>query len=91
MKWFLLLAMIVICGLIVLMGWIYVRNTDDTTEIILDKREVQQDTDAAVEAAKELGQELEEGIDKLGSDDEPAASDADQEPDSNGRPPGIEP
>jgi hypothetical protein len=74
MKWFLLVCTIVICALFVLMGWVYVRNSESDTKLILDKREVEKDTDAAVETFKDIAEDAEEGFKKIVPDSQPRDS-----------------
>jgi hypothetical protein len=49
-------------------GWLYFRDSGDTSEIIIDKKEVQQDTDAAVEKGTEAVKQATEGLQKLGQE-----------------------
>jgi len=53
MRWVAVIAVIAI-ALMFLGGWLYFRDTGETSEVILDKQEVQEDTGAAVEEGKEL-------------------------------------
>lgn len=60
----LVIAAVVVAGL--LFGWVYVRDNDNSTEIIIDKQEVKQDTDEAAEATREFADEAGRKLNRLG-------------------------
>ena len=69
MRWIILLAIVlaVAAGL----GWLYVRDTDDKIEIIIDKEEMITDTQEAIERGREWIDEAAEATEDLTSEDEP--------------------
>lgn len=69
-----LLAVIAIV-LMFLGGWLYFQDGRNTSEIILDKQKVQQDTEKAVESGEEALEQAAEGLKKLGEKADDAVSD----------------
>ena len=51
MRWIVLLAILVVVAFA--LGWWYVRDTNDTREIIIDKEEVITDTEEAIEKGRQ--------------------------------------
>lgn len=51
MRWIILLALLALVA--VGLGWLYVRDTDERLEIIIDKKEVRTDTEEAIERGRE--------------------------------------
>ena len=76
MRWVVILAVIAVV-LMFLGGWLYFRDSGETSELILDKQKAQQDTEAAVEESKEAVQEAAEGVQRLGDKMEDAFSEPD--------------
>jgi hypothetical protein len=79
MRWIVVLA--ILAAVAFALGWWYVRDTGQSTEIIIDKEEVKGDTEEAVEQGKELLQDTREGIEELASEE---TSQALQEPGPKG-------
>jgi hypothetical protein len=65
MRWVVILVVLAVV-LMFLGGWLYFRDTGDTSEIILDKQKVREDTEQAVEKGKELMESAAEGMQDLG-------------------------
>jgi hypothetical protein len=63
MRLILLLAVVAI--VLFAIGWLYVRDTGETTEIILDKEEVKSDTETVVEEGRELIEETGGQVEEL--------------------------
>jgi hypothetical protein len=65
---FLALIVIVVVVALVVSGSLYLRQTDSTTEIILDKNKIEQGVDRATEKGKEVLHKAGEELQDLGSD-----------------------
>lgn len=65
MRWVTLVAVLAI-ALMFLGGWLHFKDSGNTSEIILDKQEVKQDTQEALDTGKEVIQDAAEGLKKLG-------------------------
>ena len=65
MRWLAILAVLAIV-LMFFGGWLYFRDTGDTSEIILDKQEVKEDTEKAVEGTKETLEKAADEMQELG-------------------------
>lgn len=65
MRWLAILVVLAIV-LMFLRGWLSFRDTGDTSEIILDKQEVKEDTEHAVERAKEMIEKAANEVQELG-------------------------
>ncbi|MEQ8784861.1 MAG: hypothetical protein RIC55_01120 [Pirellulaceae bacterium] len=63
-----LLVILAVAVAMLLLGWVYVRDSGDSTEIIIDKQEVQRDTDAAVDATKDFAEDAGDKLKRLGGD-----------------------
>ena len=72
MKGLLILAAVVL--LAALLGWLSFGNSDDSATMTIDKQEVRQDTEAAVEKAKEVAEEAKQKIQEAVGEDQPADS-----------------
>ena len=68
MRWVVLLAIVAAAAFA--LGWWYVRDTSESTEIIIDKEEVMSDTKEAVEEGRELIDDAREGMEQLSVGDE---------------------
>ena len=84
MRWAAVAAVVVV-ALMILAGWLYFRSTDTTGEVILDKQEMREDTQEAIDKSKELVEEAAEGAKGLSEKAQRAVSD-DAEPDQNDSP-----
>ena len=74
MRW--ILGLILIAAVLMFLGgWLYFRDTGKTSEVILDKQEMRQDTEKAVEKGKELLKKAAEETQTLGKKAEEALSD----------------
>lgn len=62
-------------ALMFLGGWLYFRDSDSTSEVILDKEEVQQDTRKAMETGERVLEKAAGGLKELGDQAEDALSD----------------
>ena len=58
-------------------GWLYFRDSGNTSEIILDKEKVHQDTERAVESGEKVLEKAAGGLKKLGEKTEDALIDDD--------------
>lgn len=73
---FLALIVIVVVIALVVSGSLYLRQTDSTTEIILDKNKIEQGVDRATEKGKEVLHKAGEELQDLGSEKPADTSDA---------------
>ena len=71
MRWLIIIAIVAI-ALMFWGGWIYLRNNDDTSQIVIDKGKVHEDTQVMVEegrhALEKAAQEMKK-IEKEGEQD----------------------
>lgn len=72
------LAILIIVAVVLMFlgGWLYFRDSGATSEIILDKEKVQQDTEKAVGGLKKLGEKTEKAF----SDDDASAETPEETP-----------
>lgn len=54
--------------LMVLGGWLYFRETDDSSGVFIDREKARQDTQQAVEEGEELLHKAAEGVENLAED-----------------------
>lgn len=66
MRWVALIAILALVFLVFWGGWFYFRDSPGTSELILDKDEVRQDTREAVEEGRQLLDRASEEVGRLG-------------------------
>ncbi len=70
----LLLIVVLVVGVLFVSGAMYLRNTEGTTEIILDKQKLEQSADKAADQGKEVLRKTGEKLQEIGQDkSDPAA------------------
>ncbi|MFO7907963.1 MAG: hypothetical protein ACQESR_10055 [Planctomycetota bacterium] len=74
MRWLAILAVLAIV-LMFFGGWLYFRDTGDTSEIILDKQEVKEDTEDAAEGTTEMMEKAANEMQEWGEQTEDPLSD----------------
>jgi len=96
MRWAILIAVLAV-ALMFFGGWLYFEDSGDKSEIILDKQEVKQDTQKALDTGKEVVQDAAEGLKQLGervddavTDDKPTDGEAVPAPDPTNSLPGSD-
>ncbi len=81
------LLVIVAIALMFLGGWLYYRDSGSTSEIILDREKVQQDTEKAVESSEQVLEKTAEGLKTIGEKTKDAFSDDEAPAESSSRRP----
>lgn len=74
MRWVTLIAVVAV-ALMFFGGWLYFEDSGDKSEIILDKQEVKQDTQKALDTGKEVIKDAAEGLKQLGERVDDAVTD----------------
>ena len=68
MRW-VILAVLVAIVLMFFGGWLYYRDTGETSEIIIDRKEVQQDTEEVIEEGTDMVESAVDEVQDLGGEE----------------------